>query len=154
MDKDFAKAFALVLREGEDAGDVVSFGRFFFFGEVADEVAAVRVAGSHAVEEEGVDIVVQSLVVKEEFREETEVPTPGALAAAVNLEERDAVVTVYLVTRRVQEGALEAVPCERSGRGEVAEAVFADVDHVFFGEGERVGTEVPGLELELSHLHS
>ena len=154
MDEDFAETFALVLREGEDAGDVIPFGRFFFLGEVADEVAAVRVAGSHAIEEERIDIVVESLVVKEEFREETKVPTPGTLAAAVNLEERDAIVTVYLVTRGVQEGALEAVPCERSGRGEVAEAVFADVNHVFFGKGERVGTEVPGFELELTHLHS
>lgn len=64
-DEELAVAFALVLREGEDAGDVVALGGFFLLGEVADEVAAVWGAGGHAVEEEGVHVVVERLVVEE-----------------------------------------------------------------------------------------
>ena len=49
-DEEFAEAFALVLREGEDAGYVVAFGGFFFFAEVSDQMASVGVAGGHTVE--------------------------------------------------------------------------------------------------------
>lgn len=35
-DEEFAEAFSLVLRQGQDAGYVVAFGRFLFFAEVAD----------------------------------------------------------------------------------------------------------------------
>ncbi len=34
--EELSEAFSLVLREGEDAGYVVAFGRFLFFAEVAD----------------------------------------------------------------------------------------------------------------------
>ena len=96
-DDEFAVAEALVLWEGEDTSDVVAFGGFFFFGEIADQVAAVGVAGGHAVEEEGVDIVVEGFVVEEEFREEAEVAAPDALAAAVDFEKGNVVVAVDFV---------------------------------------------------------
>ena len=47
----------------------------------------MRVACSHAVEEEGVDVIVERLVVEEQFREEAEVAAPAPLAAAVDFEE-------------------------------------------------------------------
>ena len=100
-DELFAVSQALVLGEGEDAGHVVSLGRFFFFGEVADEMAAVRVTGGHAVEEKGVDVVIECFVIEEEFGEEAEVTTPDPLATAVNLKKRDVIIAVDLVTRWV-----------------------------------------------------
>lgn len=107
-----AEPLALVLRQREDAGNVVALGGFLFLAEVADQVAAVLVAGGHAVEEERVDVVVEGFVVEEEFGEEAEVAAPGPLAAAVDLEEGDVVVPVDLVSRRVHEGAFGAVAGE------------------------------------------
>ena len=65
--KEFAVAFSLVLWEGEDAGYVIPFGRFFFFAEIADQMASMLVPGGHAVEEEGIYIVIEGFVVEEEF---------------------------------------------------------------------------------------
>lgn len=64
-DEQFPEAHALVLGQGQDTRDVVALGGLFFFAEVADEVAAVLVAGGHAVEEEGIDVVVEGFVVEE-----------------------------------------------------------------------------------------
>lgn len=114
--------------EREDAGEVVAFGAVFFFREVADHVAAVRGAGAHDIEEEGVDVVVEGLVVEEEFAEEAEVAAPGSLPPAVDLEERDCVVPVDLVSRRVVERAFGAVTLEGLQRGEVRQAELVDVD--------------------------
>jgi len=66
-DEEPAVTFALVLREREDAGDVVALGRFLFLGEVADEVAAVGGAGGHDVEEEGIHVIVERFMIEEEF---------------------------------------------------------------------------------------
>ena len=65
--EEFAVAFSLVLWEGEDAGYVVPLGGLFFFAEVADEMASMLVAGGHAVEEEGIDVVIECFVIEEEF---------------------------------------------------------------------------------------
>lgn len=151
-DEQLAEAHALVLGEGEDARDVVPLGGFFLFREIADEVAAVRVARVHAVEEEGVDVVIQRLVIEEQLAQQAKVATPAALAAAVDLEEGDVIVAVDFVARGVQKGALGAVPRELLQVVVVGEAELADVDHVRLGEGLRVRGEIPGLHLVLAHL--
>ena len=151
-DEEAAEALALVLGQGQDAGDVVAFGGFFLFGEVADEVVAVVVAAAHDVEEERVDVVVERLVIEEEFAEETEVAAPGALAAAVDFEEADEVVAVDFVAGRVAHLAFGAVPVEGAFGAEVAEAELVEVDHVGVGEFLWVGGEVPGFDLVLAHL--
>lgn len=144
----------MVLRERQDAGDVVALGGFFFLAEVADQVAAVVVAGGHAVEEERVDVVVERFVVEEEFREEAEVAAPASLSPAVDLEEGDVVVAIDFVARRVQERAFGAVALEWLEAVVVGEAEFADVDHVCFGESLRIGAEVPGFHFMFAHLDS
>ena len=111
------------------------------------------VAGGHAVEEKGVDVVVERLVVEEEFGEEAEVAAPGALAAAVDLEEGDVVVAVDFVAGRVQQRAFGAVPLERFAPAEVRQAEFANVYHFFFREFNGVRAEVPRFHLVLAHLH-
>ena len=152
LDEDAAPALALVLGQAEDAGDVVALCAFFLFAEVADEVAAVLVARRHAVEEEGVDIVVEGLVVEEELAEEAEVAAPGALAAAVDFEEGDVVVAVDFVSGWVLEGTFLAVSLEGLFAGEVAQAELVDVDFVGVGEGGWVRGEVPRLHFVFAHL--
>ena len=110
--EEVAEPFALMLRQREDAGHVVALGGFLFLAEVADQVAAALVAGGHAVEEEGVDVVVEGFVVEEEFGEQAEVTAPRSLAATVDLEEGDIVVAVDLVAWRVHECAFGAVAGE------------------------------------------
>ena len=151
-DEEFSETFPLVLRQGEDAGDVVAFGGFFFFAEVADQVAAVAVAGRHAVEEEGVDVVVERFMVEEEFAEEAEVAAPAALAAAVDFEEGDGGVAVDFVAGGVEEGAFCSMSGEGLEGGEVTQAEFADVDGVCGGEAGGIGREVPRLHFECTHL--
>ena len=62
-----AIALALVRREGQDASDVVVVGRLFFFRKVADNMAAKFVRFGHDVKEEGLNVIVKRLVVKEEL---------------------------------------------------------------------------------------
>lgn len=112
------------------------------------------VTGGHAVEEEGVDVVVEGFVVEEELTEEAEVAAPGALAAAVDLEEGHVVVAVDLIAGRVVQRAFFSVAAELSVVVEVEEAHFADVDHFGVGEFGWVGTEIPGFDLVLAHLNA
>ena len=151
-DEEFAVALALVLRQREDASDVVALGGFLLLAEVADEMAAVFVARGHAVEEEGVDVVVERFVVEEEFAEEAEVAAPAPLAAAVDFEKGHEVVPVDFVAGGVEEQAFGPVPGEGVVGGVVAQAEFANVDGVGFGEGRWVGGEVPGFHFEGAHL--
>ena len=150
--EEVAVALALVLRQGEDAGNVVALGGFLLLAEIADQVVPPLVARGHAVEEEGVDVVVEGLVIEEELREQAEVAAPGPLAAAVDLEEGDRAVAVDFVAGRVDEGALGAVTGEGLEGVVVAEAELADVDQVRFGEGSWVRREVPGFHLGVTHL--
>lgn len=109
-------------------------------------------AHGHAVEEERIDVVVQSLVIQEEFGEEAEVTTPGPLASAIDFEEGDVVVAVDFVARWMEEGAFFAVPAKLRVVAEVGEAEFADVDEVAVAEFGWIGREVPGLDLVITHL--
>lgn len=153
-DQQPAEALALVLRQRENARDVVALCALLFLGEVPDQMAAVPVARGHAVEQEGVDVVVQRLMVEEQLAQQAQVATPTALAAAVDLEEADVVVAVDFVAGGVQERAFGAVALEGPPGAEIRQAELADVDHVFFGEGQRVGREVPGLHFVRAHLHA
>lgn len=151
-DEESAEAFTLVLGQSEDAGDVVVVLAFLFLAEVADEMAAFGVAGGHAVEEERVDVVVESFVVEEEFREEAEVAAPSALPAAVDLKERDVVVAVDFVAGRVEESAFRSMSFECARGIGVAEAEFADVHAVGFCVRCWIRREVPWLHLKAAHL--
>ena len=153
-DEELAEPFALVLRQGQDAGEVVALGRLLFLAEVPDEVAAVGVADGHAVEEERVDVVVERLVVEEELAQQAEVAAPAALPAPVDFEEGYGRVAVDFVAGGVQEGAFGAVPGEGLQGGEVAEAELADVHRVRGGEGGGVRRKVPRLHFEGAHLNA
>jgi len=66
-------AGALVLRHDHDAGDVVLLGAVLLLAEVADEVAAVGVVLGEDVEEKGLNVEVEGLVVEEELGDEAQV---------------------------------------------------------------------------------
>ena len=55
----------LVRWKCEDTGDIIVEEAVLLLAEVANDVAAVRVGGGHHVEEERLDVVVESLVVEE-----------------------------------------------------------------------------------------
>ena len=93
-------------------------------------MASMLVAGGHAVEEEGIDIVIECFVIEEEFAEKAEVAAPAALAAAVDFKEGDGVVAVDLVARGVEKSAFCAVAGKCLEGGVVAKAEFTDVDRV------------------------
>ena len=65
FDKELSVTLALMLRHGEDAGDIVILRALLLLAEVTHKVVPVAVRLRHHIEQEGVRIVVQSLVVKE-----------------------------------------------------------------------------------------
>ena len=65
-----SESFALVYGEDQNAGHVVQAAWPLFFRKVADEATAVLVVLRHDVEQERLDIVIEGLGAKEQFREE------------------------------------------------------------------------------------
>mmetsp|Transcript_13517 Transcript_13517/g.42520 ORF Transcript_13517/g.42520 Transcript_13517/m.42520 type:complete len:294 (-) Transcript_13517:608-1489(-) len=88
VDEELGVALALVLREDEDARDVVVLARRLLLGEVArDPVAAVGANLAEHVKEEGVHVVVEGLVVEEELCEQAEALAVHLRVGAVDLED-------------------------------------------------------------------
>lgn len=112
----------------------------------------MRVAADHAVEEKGINIVVERFVIEEELAEQTEIAAPAALTPAVDLEERAMVVAVDFVAGGVQQRAFGAVPLERPQAVGVAEAELADVGDFGVRVRGRVRGKVPRFDLEGTHL--
>ena len=63
----------LVRWKCEDTGDIIVEEAVLLLAEVANDVAAVRVGGGHHVEEERLDVVVESLVVEEGLGDQAKV---------------------------------------------------------------------------------
>ena len=74
-------------------------------------------------------------MIEEKLGEETEVLRVGLVLAAVDLEERDLVLPVDLVARRVPQPALGQVPRQTLPAPHVPEAELADVDA---GQGDQL----------------
>ena len=107
-----------------------------------------RQVSSHDVEQEGVGVVIERLVIEKELGEETQVLRVGLVLAAVDLEEGDLVLPVDLVARRVPQPALGQVPRQTLPAPHVAEAELAYVDARQGDQLLRVRREVPRLDLE------
>ena len=110
-------------------------------------MAAVLVAFAHDVEQEGVDVVVERLVVEEELRQQAEVLAVGAGGGAVDLEDRDRVGAVDLVPGRVHRVAPLHVARERLASLHKMQVELAKVERVAVGVALREGRVVPGLHL-------
>ena len=64
---------------------------------------------THHVKQEGVCIIVQSLVVQKQFGEEAEILGVNSIFPSVNLEEGDRILAINLVPRGILEDALSEV---------------------------------------------
>ena len=126
VDEEAAVALTLVLGHCHDAGHVVLLLARLLFGEVADKMAALAVVLGQHVEEEGLDVVVERLVIEEELCQEAEVLAVDLTAHAVHLEDRKVGLAVDLVGGRVEPGALSAVSLENAAALHILEAEFAE----------------------------
>ena len=101
MDEKTAVTLALVLRHSHDARNVVLLLTEFLFGKVADEVTSFTVVDSQHVEKERLDIVVECLMVEEEFGQQAQILAVYFVDVAIHLEDRKVVLAVNLSRRRV-----------------------------------------------------
>ena len=69
-------------------------------------------------------------MIEEELAEKAEIAKPSALPTAVDVEKGDGRVTIDFIAWRMEKGAFGTMSGEGLKRGEIAEAEFADVDHV------------------------
>ena len=141
-----------MLWERQDTRDVVAFRTFLFLGKVADDVAAGVVSLAHDIVQEGVDVVVQRLVVEEALAQQAQIPAPGLLAAAVNFKEGNVFVAVDFVAWWMHQQALAAVAIEQELAREVRQTHFAQIQAVDVRKLRWVRAKVPGLDLVLAHL--
>lgn len=105
LDQQPPEALLLVGREDEDARHVVLLSGLLLLGEVAHDVEPTLVPLRHHVEEEGVGVVVEGLVVEEELGEQAKVLCVDLVHAAVDFEEGDGLLAVDLVAGWVGEVA-------------------------------------------------
>ena len=73
VDEEAAVALPLVRRQRQDARHVEVLARVLLLAEVADEVAPFCVCNGHDVEEEGLHVEVERLVVQEELGQQAQV---------------------------------------------------------------------------------
>ena len=106
VDQHAAVPLPLAVGHGHDAGHVVLLQTVLLLAEVPHQVAALGVVLGQDVEEERLHVVVERLVIEEEFDEETEVLTVDLVGVAVHLEHRHAVPSVDLHPGRVAPRAL------------------------------------------------
>lgn len=97
---------ALIRWKYENAGHVVVLGRFFLLGEVADNMKSAIIALTHYVEEERIRVVVQRLVVEEQFGEKTQILSVLFVLPSVDLKEANLPSSINLVARRMFEETL------------------------------------------------
>ena len=69
-------------------------------GKISDKVAAGFVVHGQHVEMERLNVVVESLVVEEEFRQQTEVLAVDLGPVSIHLKHRQVVTSVDLIARR------------------------------------------------------
>ena len=137
----------MILREGEDAGQVVLLGRHLLLGKVAHDVRTLLIDLGHDVEVEGIDVVVQSLVIEEELGQEAKILAVHTVVLAINLEDAEGTLAVDFPPRRTAMRAVPPVAAEGALPLHVLETVLADVEQLLVGILLRVGGEVPGLDL-------
>ena len=106
VDEEPAEAFALVLRHRHDTRHVILLLAVLLLGEVAHQVAAHVVVDGEHVEEEGLYVVVERLVVEEQLGEEAQVLAVDLIDVSIHLKYREFAVAVDLVGGRVVQTAL------------------------------------------------
>ena len=152
IDQEAAEALSLVLRHRHDARDVVLLLAGLLLGEIADEVAALAIVLGQHVEEEGLHVVVEGLVIQKQLGEETEVLAVDLAGHAVHFEDGEVFVAVDFVGRRVKPVALGPVALQDPPALHVLEAELAEEELWEHGILLRVRGRVPRLDLVLAEL--
>lgn len=110
MDQEPPVSLSLVLRHRHYAGYVVFLLTVFFLREISDEMASFAVVFRQDIEQEGLNVVVQGLVVEEQFGEEAQVLTVYLVGVSVDLEHGDVAAAVDLRGGRVAPQTLVEMP--------------------------------------------
>ena len=127
VDQEPSKALSLVLRHCHDARDIVFLLTRLFFGEIANEVAALLVTLGQNIEEKRFHVVVEGFVVQEQLSQETQVLTVDLADVPVHLEDGEVCFAVDLVCRGVEPGAFGSMALEQATTLEVLETELTDV---------------------------
>lgn len=153
-DEQLPKSHPLILRQRENTSNVIPLRGLFLLAKIPHQMAPMLVARGHAVEEKRIHVIIERLMIQEQFGKKAKIPTPPPLSPAINLEETNIIIPIDFIAGGMQKRAFGAVAGKLLQAIVVAEAKLADVDHVGFGEGLWVRGEVPGFHFVLAHLHT
>ena len=109
LDDELAVALPLTERHYQDAREVVVCIPLLP-REIPHQMISHGIVLAEDVEVEGVDVVVQGLVIEEELGNETQVLAIGLLVLCVHLKHRDTVISVDLVAWWISNHASICVP--------------------------------------------
>ena len=151
-DEELAVAFSLVEGEDQNAAEIVALGGLLLLAEVAHEVEAVVVLLAHDEKQEGLHIVVEVLVVQEEFGQVAQVLAIGLVLLPVHFEHAHSAMSVNLVARGVHQHAARTVARQVEARRVKVQAELADVKDLQVVEAARVRAVVPCFAREASDL--
>jgi hypothetical protein len=76
---------------------------------------------------EGVNVVMKSLVIKEELRYQAKILAVSLLVLSINLKNRDSVISIDFISWRVPHSASLRMPDKLRLEGEEVETVLTDV---------------------------
>ena len=138
-DNELAVAALLILRKGQDTGQIVLLGRHLLLGEVAHNMSTFLIDLGHDVKVERIDVVVQSLVIEEELGQEAKILAVDTVVLAVNLKDTERSLAVDLPSRWTTVGTVPPVAAEGTLPLHVFETVLADVEQLFVGILLRIG---------------
>lgn len=106
----------------------------------------------HNIEQERVSVVVQSLVIEKEFRQQTKILSVALVLAAVDLEEGNRVLAVDLVAGRISQIAFGDVTLETFAALAILQTELANVDALQRTQLLGIRREVPRFDPMLSQL--
>lgn len=116
---------------------------------------APRIKLGHDIEQEGISVIVEGLVIQKQLGQEAEILGIHLVLPAVDLEEGNGVLPVDFVAGRMAQIAFGQMPFQALATLPVLQAELADVDAGHLAELLRVGGEVPRLypmPAQLDHL--
>ena len=116
-------------------------------------MATLVVALAHHIEQEGVCVVVQGLMVQEQLGQQTEVLGIHFVFTAINFEERNRIFPVDFIARRMFEVALSKMSFKTDPRLDEFQAELADVDAGEAHQLDGVRGEVPRLNTMATKLY-
>jgi len=167
---EFAVARLLVLRKGEDAGQIVPLARHFFLGKVPDNARAffwlprararararatmIAIELRHDVKVKGTRVEIQRLVIQKELGQEAEFLTVRRVLLAVDFVHGQSfrLVAINLAARRTKDPVGLQMPSVGVEFPHVGQSVFAHVQRFNARIGRRKGRVVPGFDLPWAH---